>query len=199
MTGPDTPRLLLDRARLERNAARLRERCAALGVGFRPHFKTAKSAEVALLSHGGAPGPATVSTMREAEALAALLDAAAAEHEVLVEVDCGEHRAGVPPERAVAVARAVHASRHLRLSGVMTHGGHSYGTADPARVAAIAEAERAAAVAAAEAIRAAGLPAPVVPVGSTPWTSGSRWCRCSRSGSPSPTTAAPTPSPCGKA
>ena len=185
---------------------------AALGVGFRPHFKTAKSVEVALLSHGGAPGPATVSTMKEAEALAAaggsrdillaataipgrlpraealrrnhgtalllvvdspemagMLDAAAGEpHDVLVEVDCGEHRAGRAAERAVAVARAIHGARHLRLAGVMTHGGHSYGTDDPARVADIAEAERAAAVAAAEAIREAGLPAAIVSVGSTP-------------------------------
>lgn len=208
----DTPRLLLDRARLEANAARLRARAEALGVAFRPHFKTAKSVEVALISHGEAPGPATVSTMKEAEALAeagassdillaataiparlpraealardhgtrlllvvdspemaALLDGAAgAAHEVLVEVDCGEHRAGVPPERAVAVARAIHGSRQLRLAGVMTHGGHSYGSADPARIADIAEEERAAAVAAAEAIRAAGMPAPIVSVGSTP-------------------------------
>jgi len=210
--GPDTPRLLLDRGRLEANAARLRARAAALGVGFRPHFKTAKSVEVALLSHGGAPGPATVSTMKEAEVLAAsgassdillaataiparlpraealarghgtrlllvvdspemaeLLDAAAtAPHEVLVEVDCGEHRAGVPPEKAIGVARAIHGARNLRLMGVMTHGGHSYGSDDLARIAEVAEAERAAAVSAAEAIRAAGMPAPIVSVGSTP-------------------------------
>jgi D-serine deaminase-like pyridoxal phosphate-dependent protein len=208
----DTPRLLLDQARLEANAARLRERAAALGVVFRPHFKTAKSVEVALLSHGGAPGPATVSTMKEAEVLAAagasrdlllaatmiparlpraeallrehggrlllvvdspemagLLDAAAtAPSEVLVEVDSGEHRAGVPPEKALAVARAIHGSRNLRLAGVMTHGGHSYGTDDPARIADIAEDERVAAVSAAEAIRAAGMPVEVVSVGSTP-------------------------------
>ena len=209
---PDTPRLLLDGVRLEANAARLRERAAALGVTFRPHFKTAKSVEVALISHGGEPGPATVSTMKEAEALATagasrdmllaatmiparlpraealvrehggrlllvvdspemagLLDAAAtAPSEVLVEVDSGEHRAGVPPEKAVAVARAIHGSRNLRLAGVMTHGGHSYGTDDPARLAEIAEDERAAAVSAASAIRATGMPTEVVSVGSTP-------------------------------
>jgi D-serine deaminase-like pyridoxal phosphate-dependent protein len=208
----DTPRLLLDQARLEANARRLRDRAAALGVTFRPHFKTAKSVEVALLAHGGVPGPATVSTMKEAEALAesgaskdillaataiparlpraeairrrhdvrlilvldspemaAMLDAAAeAPHEVLVEVDSGEHRAGVPPERALAVARAIHGSRNLRLAGVMTHGGHSYGSADPAAIADVAEAERVATVSAAEAIRAAGMPAPIVSVGSSP-------------------------------
>jgi D-serine deaminase-like pyridoxal phosphate-dependent protein len=208
----DTPRLLLDRAKLEANAKKLRDRAAALGVTFRPHFKTAKSVEVALISTGGVPGPATVSTMKEAEALAAsgasrdimlaatiiparlpraeavvrnhgvrlllvvdspemvgLLDSAAsAPSEVLVEVDSGEHRAGAPPEKALAVARAIHGSRNLRLAGVMTHGGHSYGTKDLERIADIAEQERAAAVGAAEAIREAGMPAEVVSVGSTP-------------------------------
>lgn len=71
LAGLETPRLLLDRNRLERNAARMRERCAALGVTLRPHLKTAKSVEVARLAGGGAPGPVTVSTLAEAEHLAA--------------------------------------------------------------------------------------------------------------------------------
>ncbi len=70
-TGLETPRLLLDQDRLERNAARMRGRCAALGVVLRPHLKTAKSVEVARTAGGGAPGPVTVSTLAEAEYLAA--------------------------------------------------------------------------------------------------------------------------------
>ncbi len=70
-TGLETPRLLLDQDRLERNAARMRGRCAALGVVLRPHLKTAKSVEVARIAGGGAPGPVTVSTLAEAEYLAA--------------------------------------------------------------------------------------------------------------------------------
>ncbi|MBR0663747.1 DSD1 family PLP-dependent enzyme [Roseomonas hellenica] len=66
----DTPRLLLDHARLLRNAERLRARCSALGVAFRPHLKTAKCAEVARIAHDGAIGAVTVSTLREAEFLA---------------------------------------------------------------------------------------------------------------------------------
>lgn len=62
-----TPALLLDQARLERNVMRMCERVKALGVSFRPHLKTAKSIEVARLVLGGAPGPATVSTLKEAE------------------------------------------------------------------------------------------------------------------------------------
>ena len=40
---------------------------AGQGVGLRPHIKTAKSARVAELAHGGAKGPLTVSTLKEAE------------------------------------------------------------------------------------------------------------------------------------
>jgi len=49
----------------------MRGRCVTLGVILRPHLKTAKSVEVARLAGGGAPGPVTVSTLAEAEYLAA--------------------------------------------------------------------------------------------------------------------------------
>jgi D-serine deaminase-like pyridoxal phosphate-dependent protein len=62
-----TPSLLLDRTKLERNAARMRERAKALGISLRPHLKTAKSVDAARFVLGGASGPATVSTLKEAE------------------------------------------------------------------------------------------------------------------------------------
>lgn len=65
-----TPALLLDRAALLRNLARLRAAISAHGVTLRPHLKTAKSIEVA---HLAAPetGPITVSTLAEAHHFAA--------------------------------------------------------------------------------------------------------------------------------
>ena len=69
--GLDTPRLILDAARLERNAGRMRARCTDLGVMLRPHLKTAKSADVARIAAGGEQGPITVSTLAEAEYFAA--------------------------------------------------------------------------------------------------------------------------------
>jgi len=63
----ETPALVLDRAKVERNCARLRDRLAAMGVTSRPHLKTAKSLEVARIAQGGKPGPITVSTLKEAE------------------------------------------------------------------------------------------------------------------------------------
>jgi D-serine deaminase-like pyridoxal phosphate-dependent protein len=62
-----TPCLLLDRARLERNLARMRARVRRLGVALRPHMKTAKNVEVARLALGDEGGGITVSTLREAE------------------------------------------------------------------------------------------------------------------------------------
>jgi D-serine deaminase-like pyridoxal phosphate-dependent protein len=66
----DTPCLLLDRGRLDANVDRLRKRLSDFGVGFRPHLKTAKSVEVAKRVMPTALGPATVSTLKEAEVFA---------------------------------------------------------------------------------------------------------------------------------
>lgn len=66
-----TPCLLLDEARLRANVARMKAGLADLGVAFRPHLKTAKSLDVARIAMSSATGPATVSTLREAEYFAA--------------------------------------------------------------------------------------------------------------------------------
>ncbi len=87
----DTPALVLDRARVERNTAAMAAHVESLGVALRPHLKTAKCAEVArmALGHpspgrpvdrapgdrapgsGAARGGLTVATLHEAEFLAA--------------------------------------------------------------------------------------------------------------------------------
>jgi D-serine deaminase-like pyridoxal phosphate-dependent protein len=67
----NTPCLLLDETRMQRNITRLRDRLAAAGVGFCPHLKTAKSLEVARRLVTEPHGPAAVSTLREAEEFAA--------------------------------------------------------------------------------------------------------------------------------
>jgi D-serine deaminase-like pyridoxal phosphate-dependent protein len=212
----ETPCLLLDRDRLERNLAAMREHTSGKGVQLRPHLKTAKSLDVAKLVTGGAPMGLTVSTLKEADYFAragyrdlllatpvtpnklahaarimaetgadlilatdsaAVVEVAArfaAERGIrlpfVIEIDCGEHRSGLPAGdlAIVELARAIHASPHLRLRGVMTHAGHSYGTDAVSEVADIARRERDAGVAVAAAIRAAGLPCEIVSVGSTP-------------------------------
>lgn len=66
-----TPALLLKVERVRRNIARLRSHLSSLAVPLRPHLKTAKCAEVARMAMTTAAGPATVSTLREAEQFAA--------------------------------------------------------------------------------------------------------------------------------
>ena len=63
----ETPSLLLDEAKVERNCHRMRERMEAAGVRLRPHVKTAKNVEVAQRALGAPAGAITVSTLREAE------------------------------------------------------------------------------------------------------------------------------------
>lgn len=63
----ETPCLVLDADRMDRNIARLRDRMAPLGVTLRPHLKTGKSVEVAQRVMATPQGPATVSTLKEAE------------------------------------------------------------------------------------------------------------------------------------
>lgn len=66
-----TPCLLLDEQRMDRNIARLTRHLDRLGVKLRPHLKTAKSLEIARRLMPAATGPATVSTLKEAEEFAA--------------------------------------------------------------------------------------------------------------------------------
>ncbi|MDR3537328.1 MAG: alanine racemase [Acetobacteraceae bacterium] len=84
----------------------------------------------------------------------------------LIEVDSGEARSGVEPHGDLLLALAERLGPNL--AGVMTHAGHSYAARGVAAIAAVAEAERAAAVTAAERLRAAGYPAPIVSIGSSP-------------------------------
>ena len=89
--------------------------------------------------------------------------------EVWIEVDTDGHRSGIRPDEdaLLAVGRALH-DGGMALGGVLTHAGSSYELDTPAALQALAEQERAGCVQAAERLRAAGLPCPVVSVGSTP-------------------------------
>jgi D-serine deaminase-like pyridoxal phosphate-dependent protein len=207
----ETPALVLDREKVERNCARLRMRLAAMGVALRPHVKTAKAVEVVRIAFDGATGPITVSTLKEAEwffergftdilyavgiapnklaraaalkragcELSVILDgvqAARALHEftqreaialpALVEIDTDDHRAGVKPDAAALLEIGGVLGDGLR--GVMTHCGNSYGSRSLDEIRAWARREREGVVHAASRLRAAGLAAPVVSVGSTP-------------------------------
>ncbi|MGB7306292.1 MAG: alanine racemase [Burkholderiaceae bacterium] len=216
LTSLDTPCLLLDRERLQKNADAMLERSTQLQVKLRPHLKTSKSEAVARIAKAENKSGITVSTLKEAEYFAGLgyrdillavgitpnkFDRVAALSKqmgeplllvtddadiaqkiadyalfnkvlmsVMIEIDCGEHRSGLPSEDStiVDIGRILSECAMTSCAGVMTHAGHSYSTADPAQIARISRDECSAAVAAANRLRAAGVSCEIVSVGSTP-------------------------------
>ena len=66
-----TPSLVLDVAKVKRNAARMTQRIRQFGADLRPHIKTHKCIEVARIQTAGHSGAVTVSTLAEARAFAA--------------------------------------------------------------------------------------------------------------------------------
>lgn len=89
---------------------------------------------------------------------------------VLIEIDCGGHRAGVAADgmELLEIAGRIAGAPGLVLDGVLTHAGHSYHAADERSRETIAMAERDAAVLAARRLREAGFDCPTVSIGSTP-------------------------------
>ena len=210
-----TPALILDARRLDENLARMAAKAKALGVALRPHLKTSKCWDVARRQLTSPEGPATVSTLREAEYFAAhgvkdmiyavgiapaklarvaALNAQGADVKVifdspeagraisdfcerqgvtvkaLLEIDCDGHRSGVKPDdpALVDVARSLRPGSGAQLAGVLTHAGGSYAGTGPEDFRRRAHEERDGVMKAVTRLRAAGLPCPIVSVGSTP-------------------------------
>jgi D-serine deaminase-like pyridoxal phosphate-dependent protein len=208
----ETPALVLDERRMQRNIDGLKARLALHRVMLRPHIKTPKSIDVARRVLAGGNGPATVSTLKEAEMLFAagvrdilyavgiaphrlvrvqelraqgcditiILDSveqaksvAAASQTApipaLIEIDSDGHRAGLKPDdpRIDEIGKIL-VEGGATLRGVVTHCGGSYDARGTAALEAFAERERSAVVTAAARLLRAGLPCPVVSVGSTP-------------------------------
>ena len=129
-----------------------------------------KLARVARLQAGGARVAVVTDNLEVARGIGACAAELGARFEVLIELDTGDGRAGLTAdsETLIEIGRALDAAADADLRGVMTHAGQSYGCQEIAAIEAVAESERAGAVAGAERLRAAGLPCPVVSVGSTP-------------------------------
>ncbi len=105
-----------------------------------------------------------VDSAEGARQLGRTLGAAAGEVPVRVEVDCGHRRSGVLPSEAVGVAQAA-ASAGLRVSGIFTFPGHSYG---PGAAGSAVRDEDTALTATAASLHAAGFRDLEVSGGSTP-------------------------------
>lgn len=104
-----------------------------------------------------------------AQAIAAFGQTHGESFEVWIEVDVDGHRSGIPPEgEALLLVGSALQEGGMRLGGVMAHAGSSYDFDDPVVLRNLAEQERERSVRAAERLRQAGLPCPMVSVGSTP-------------------------------
>jgi D-serine deaminase-like pyridoxal phosphate-dependent protein len=206
----ETPAVVVDTTRMERNLERMRAVAAAGGAALRPHAKTHKCLEIGRQQLAYGAVGLTVATLAEAEAfvtdgcpsvfiayplwagsatrparLAALraraelrvgVDSAAAAGalaaavpgaRVLIEVDSGQHRSGVPVSQVTALATECRALG-LDVIGAFTHPGHAYGKPDPAVVAAASADEQATLAAAGAALEELTDEAPVLSGGSTP-------------------------------
>jgi D-serine deaminase-like pyridoxal phosphate-dependent protein len=90
----------------------------------------------------------------------------------LLEIDSDGHRAGlIPASDAVVEIGRILSDGGADLRGVFTHAGGSYEAGSEAALRTYADRERDAVVTAANRLREAGLPCPVVSVGSTPTAS----------------------------
>ena len=214
----ETPCLVLDRTKFNKNLARVHGHLSGLGVKIRPHGKTAKSIDVMRPVLQGLDGGLTVSTLKEAEyyfeggvrdityavgiapvklprvarlikkgcGLSIIMDTAeqarmasekgqalGVSFPCLIEIDSDGHRAGVAPgdPLLLEIGRILHQEPGVELRGVLTHAGESYFCKDTEAIIAMAAKERDAAVGCAQALKEAGLPCPVISVGSTPTAS----------------------------
>jgi D-serine deaminase-like pyridoxal phosphate-dependent protein len=204
----ETPAVVVDGQRVERNLSRMAAAADLAGVALRPHAKTHKCLPIARRQLSGGAVGLTVATLPEAELfaadgcpsvfiayplwagsadrgtrLAALRDrtelrvgvdspAAAARLayavpglQVLIEVDSGQHRSGVPAGQVADLAATCN-ELGLAVTGAFTHPGHAYSS--PADVPRAAEDERAALSAAGAALAQLIDTEPVLSGGSSP-------------------------------
>lgn len=137
------------------------------GVGITP----AKLPRIgALRRETGADVAVILDSLEQAQAVASWSRANNDPLPVLIEIDVDGHRSGVGLTDAaelIAIGRTL-VDGGATLRGVLTHAGASYALNRPEELATAARTERATAVKGAEMLRAAGLPCPVVSMGSTP-------------------------------
>jgi D-serine deaminase-like pyridoxal phosphate-dependent protein len=135
-------------------------------VGIAPN----KLDHVAALIGKGADVTILLDSADAADMVAAKGEALGIEFPALIEIDCDGHRSGIEPgdPRLLDIGTRLHGRSGSALRGVLTHAGDSYNCATPDAIRALAERERAAVVQCAEELRGAGLPCPIVSVGSTP-------------------------------
>jgi D-serine deaminase-like pyridoxal phosphate-dependent protein len=135
-------------------------------VGIAPN----KLEHAAELKRKGADLTLLLDSVEAADMVAGRGEALGVQFPALIEIDSDGHRSGIKPgdPLLVEIGKHLHGRAGAALRGVMTHAGDSYNCSSIDALRDMAERERLAVVTCAKALRDAGLPCPIVSVGSTP-------------------------------
>jgi D-serine deaminase-like pyridoxal phosphate-dependent protein len=135
-------------------------------VGIAPN----KLEHAAELQRKGADLTLLLDSVEAADMVASRGEALGVRFPALIEIDSDGHRSGIKPGDTllVEIGKRLHGRAGAALRGVMTHAGDSYNCPSIGALREMAERERLAVVTCSEALRDAGLPCPIVSVGSTP-------------------------------
>ncbi len=125
---------------------------------------------VATLNRKGARISVLLDSLEQARAVAGFTNDTNRPIEALIEIDSDGHRGGLQPSDPLLteIGSILNAAPTAVLRGVLTHAGESYSCFTAESLEAMAHQERDAAVEASRSLTAAGLPCPVISVGSTP-------------------------------
>ncbi len=119
----ETPAVLIDGDRMARNIAAMQARCDALGLRFRPHIKTHKTARLAALA-----ARCRVSVSADDAAviagLAGAAESAGVRLDVLVDLRTDLERTGTLPGNVVALAQQIEAAPALHFAGLLVYPSH---------------------------------------------------------------------------
>jgi len=129
----------------------------------------ARLPEVIELMARGADLKIMTDSVTVASEIARLSDQNRVSFQLLIEIDCGDHRGGLQADsdELIQIAQIIEPSA-ARLEGILTHAGHSYGVDTTAAIATVAQQERDSIVLAASRLGEAGYPVNTVSLGSTP-------------------------------
>jgi len=130
----------------------------------------AKLAHVSALLHAGADIKIILDSLAMATVVADDAVASGVCYQVMIEIDSDGHRSGLQPEAAelLEIAAFLRSKANVKLAGVLTHAGGSYGCVGTAALIRHAERERYSITRAAGRLRQAGFGCPIVSMGSTP-------------------------------
>lgn len=210
----DTPFVIIDLDKVDRNIANMQKVASDAGIALRPHAKTHKMPQIALMQvQAGALG-VTVAKLGEAEVMmkagikdiliaypiigkqklerliqlsrqtkvtiavdsyesacgiARAASDANTQMDILIEMDCGFGRVGLPPGIPILdLAKQISELSGITFKGILTFAGHSYDAPDEEGIREVGLEEGRLATETANLLRKHDLPVAIISAGSTP-------------------------------